>query len=334
MPIGRRGLRSIEGGMPCDRRSRKGTIRRADVADMISTTRLRYLWEGLSELLTFICSHDRQYSRFNDRHREMTGAPGAFVINVISGLHARCAQKDAVPGFLPVPVVVHRRVAVAVHDIAAVTAHGLHREVFHLPVQRAAHAACLAAGEPRIDLLDPAPAPVRLVVAERDQPGHSGIGHGKGEMPVADDAPDVQRLDLEHIGLGCQPMRNLMRQVFSAVTNLAMDGADAPRLSVAACRTLFAPRENPLRSPEPLLRVAQMLWSDPFVKARTIERGDQRRDAKINAERDASCLHRRRAGAFELRRDQPSVAITPDAGRQQAAKGLILSLLFAPAACW
>ena len=66
-----------------------------------------------------------QHSCFTDRHREMT-----FAIGLISGLPARCAHKDAVSGFLPVPMMVDRRVAVATHDIAAIADHHPHREVF------------------------------------------------------------------------------------------------------------------------------------------------------------------------------------------------------------
>jgi hypothetical protein len=81
----------------------------------------------------------------------------------------------------------------------------------------------LTAGKPRVDLLDLSPSPVSLVFAERDQPGHPGIGHGQGEMVIPGHAPDVQRLDLDHIGLGCQPMDNLVQQILPAIPHHAVD---------------------------------------------------------------------------------------------------------------
>jgi hypothetical protein len=100
--------------------------------------------------------HDGQHSRFNDRHRQQADACG-----LTPGLHARSAQKGAVPGFLPVPVEVHGRVLIAVHDVAAGAAHGALGQ--RHGVAFAAPAACLGAGEPLVRRHQLAAPPVRLV---------------------------------------------------------------------------------------------------------------------------------------------------------------------------
>jgi hypothetical protein len=142
-----------------------------------------------------------RHSRFNDGHRSKL---------LISHLHTRRTVVDPVLPLLGIPTDVRRRIVIAVHDVAAVTAERSRREIAHLAMQRAAHAAGLAGREPRIAFDDPPPAPVGLVGDEAAELGHSGVSNRQGKMPVLGHTLHVQRLDLDDTGLGCQPVRKLM----------------------------------------------------------------------------------------------------------------------------
>lgn len=107
---------------------------------------------------------------------------------------------------------VHRRIAVAPDPIAAVADHLTAAQLLYLRAYRAAGATHLTDGETTGRDQPRAAPPVRLVAAEGDQPGYSGIGHRQGEMPVGRHAAHIQRLDFQHAGLGCQPMRDLMER--------------------------------------------------------------------------------------------------------------------------
>jgi hypothetical protein len=60
----------------------------------------------------------------------------------------------------------------------------------------------------------------------------------------------VRRLDLQHTGLGCQPVTQLVQQIFPPLADFAMDRAHAARLSASARRSLScgakAPADNRL----------------------------------------------------------------------------------------
>jgi hypothetical protein len=141
---------------------------------------------------------------------------------------------------------VDRCVAVSAHDVAAVANHHPHRERAHLAVDLAAFTARLTAGKPGINRNNPSPPPVGLVGAEGEEPGHPGIRHGESEMPVPGHALHVRRLDLQNTGLGCQPVTQLVQQIFPPLADFAMDRAHAARLSASARRSLSCGAKAPL----------------------------------------------------------------------------------------
>src|ERR1700739_3132621 len=114
-----------------------------------------------------------------------------------------------------------------------------------LAVDLAAFAARLTAGKPWINRNDPSPPPVGLVGAEGEEPGHPGIRHGESEMPVPGHALHVQRLDLQNTGLGCQPVTQLVQQIFPPLADFSMDPAHAARLSASARRSLSGGAKAP-----------------------------------------------------------------------------------------
>ncbi len=108
---------------------------------------------------------------------------------------------DALPRFFRVVVVIDGGVAAPVQPLTVIANHQAQRQVAHLPVPRAAHAAGLASRSPRVDLDHAAFSPARLAGAERDQLGHSCILPDPWLRPALGRALNVQPLDLEHIAL-------------------------------------------------------------------------------------------------------------------------------------
>ena len=212
---------------------------------------------------------------------------------------------------------VDSRVAVTSQDVAALTDHRLHRELAHLPMEPTTLATSLTAGKPAIDLHDPSPSPICLVVTERDEPGHTGIGDGKSKVPVPAHALHVQRFKLQYTGLGCQSVRNLMQQVLPAFANLSMNSTNAPRLGTASGRSLPSSRQGALCASQPLLCLSQMLRRGDFLERAAVKRGNESSDAQIHADRDIARRQRLGAVALELCRDHPAIAVAPDTSRQQ-----------------
>src|SRR6201982_1734178 len=97
-----------------------------------------------------------------------------------------------------------------------------------------------------------------------------------------------------------------------------MDRADAARLGASARIACVAARERPLCPAQPLLRLPQMLGRVNLLECGSVKSSHQRAHAKVNANSDIAGRKRLQAGALELRRKHPTLAIAPNASRKQA----------------
>ena len=138
-------------------------------------------------------------------------------------------------------------------------------------------------------------------------------------MPVLSYTFHVQCLDLQHTSLSCQPVAQLVQKILPALPHFAMDYANTARLSASSGRSFLAADSAFCARRSRFLALRKCLGAEISSNVVPSKVVTSVATPRLNADRHSARRKRFRANALELRRQHPTIAVTPNTGRKQTS---------------